>query len=396
MLNVMIDVDQAIAHIQRVFPVSTTTNVGLRQSLGMVVATDIHAKYDQPPFAQVALDGYAIDANSVVKSAIVTGMQAAGDVPLDVSPGKAVEIMTGAMLANGANTVVPYEHTSRLDDVITITEPYSRGDAIRQQGETTQQGDVILPQGSIVNSANISLLAANGYATLPVYQQPTVSLMTSGDEVIPVDATRALQQIHSSHEYAIGAVCADFGWEVVAHRHVEDCIATTITTIKQLVSSSNIVLLTGGVSKGKYDHVVAALQQLGATIYFHGVKLRPGKPLLAASLDGALIIGLPGNPQSAIICTRRFVIEPWLSRYVAKHRQVHKLLAEPSNFSKDLTLFALGRIDDLGKIQLVANSGSGDVVALSNSDGFVELPYSQQQHGGFPIGFSGKWFGWGR
>jgi molybdopterin molybdotransferase len=305
-------------------------NIALDEACGRVLAVNVKARRDQPPFPASAMDGYAVrhsDVQQLPSVLHVIGTSAAGhSFKGVVKPGTAVRILTGAPLPNGADTIVIQENTERDGETLLIIEDTSKGKNIRRAALDFAKGDLLVAKGAVLNPRDIGLLAAGNTPIVKVYRRAKAVLFTTGDElVLPGDRPRA-DQIVSSNSHAIAAMAQQFGAEVVNLGIVKDNLKATIAAVRKGLGAE-ILLTTGGASVGDHDYVQAAFKACGVNIGFWKIALRPGKPFMYGRKGKTHVMGLPGNPVSALV-TARIFLKPLLDRFsglpdvVAEHTAV--------------------------------------------------------------------------
>ncbi len=295
----------------------TIETIPLSNALGRVLAKPIYAKRDQPPFAASAMDGYAIkhaDTSLLPATFNIIGTSAAGNgFKGTLRHGTAVRILTGAPLPKGADTVVIQENTKRDGDILQIFEDTPKGKNIRRPGLDFAKGDLLVPANTILSPRDIGLLAASNAANIKVYRRPKIVLFTTGDElVLPGERPRA-DQIVSSNSHALAAMLQSFGVEVVNLGIVKDDLKATIAAVKKGLGS-DVLLTTGGASVGDHDYVQEAFKSCGVKIGFWKIALRPGKPFMYGRKGKTHVMGLPGNPVSALV-TARIFLKPLLNAF---------------------------------------------------------------------------------
>jgi molybdopterin molybdotransferase len=303
----LLPVDEALARILAKVKIMSVESLPLADCMDRILAADVKASRDQPPFLSSAMDGYAIRFVDQNKSLKLVGVAAAGHAFNGiVKSGQAVRILTGAPLPKGADTIVIQENTRITGHVLHALETTPVGKNIRAKGLDFKSGDVLLPAGTKINARDIGLAAAGNAPKLRVRRKPRLVLFTTGDElVLPGQKPRA-DQIISSNSHAIDAMAKAWGAEVVNLGIIPDTLQATISAINK-AGNADILITTGGASVGDHDYVQEALKASGIKIGFWKIALRPGKPLMFGRKGKLRVLGLPGNPVSALVCARIFL-----------------------------------------------------------------------------------------
>lgn len=355
---------------------------------GRVLAIDVVSDRDSPAADVSAMDGYAIclDQLTANNKIPIAGLAQAGSPPPTMVSNSVARIFTGAIVPVDADTVLKREDTEELADHIRVSQNVldqtSKGDHIRRVGENAGAGSLVVPAGKLVSPAVMATLANFGAATSMVKRQVNVVVLTTGDEVLPVTSTELKPwQLRNSNQATIRAALDAHPWiKTVDARHMKDDLTSLTLHLETALEEADAVVMTGGVSKGDYDFVPDAIAAVGGQVVFHGLPIRPGKPILGAGTNsGKLILGLPGNPVSTAINASRFLVP--LLRKIAGISSWHSTAMmgtlQEATFKKvPLHTMLLARVLDDGKIELTASKGSGDLVALGQSDGYVCLPPS--------------------
>lgn len=359
---------------------------------GRVLAADLVADRDCPALDMSAMDGYALRLDAGLSATLpVQATAAAGSPPLSLQAGHAIRIFTGAAVPVGADCVVRREDTLELPSQVQLIIPMSdlhRGQNIRRRGENSPHGAELLARGSLIDASSIAAVASFGASRLSVYRPLRVSVLNTGDELAEPGAAVEDWQIRDSNGPTLAAWLDRLSWvQTTARQRVSDTLHDVQAALTARLEDCDAILLTGGVSMGDTDYVPAAIESLGGEIVFHRLPIRPGKPVLGAILDGKLIVGLPGNPVSVAV-TARVVAEPLLRRLAGCRFAAPRLavqLAETDDKRLDLTWFRLVTIDAWGAVHLAKSQGSGDLVSLSRSSGFVEIPAAGDGRGPVPL-----------
>ena len=365
------------------FPAGTEP-VALEKAVNRVLAQPLVADRDGPPYHRVAMDGYAVDSQDGVREWRVRGLQFAGRAPLTrEGRATAIEVATGAVLPSGCDTVVPYEHTRRQGDVVTLEaeSPLPQGgNHVHRQGTDYHRGETLLAPGTLLRSVHLHSLATVGVDPVMVVRRPVWALAATGDELVEVRDAPQTWQIRRSNAAAIAGEARSWGLEVREQRVLPDDRARLIQGLERLLPGLDVLILTGGVSAGVLDLVPSVLADLGAETLFHKISQRPGKPLWCGRFSGGrdgpgtLVFGLPGNPVSSLFAFRRFAL-PWL--LACEGRRLPELRVKASGLPpppKGVTVF-LPWVEGSGPL---AWKGSGDFLALAGSTGFIELDDTPQ------------------
>jgi molybdopterin molybdotransferase len=356
----------------------------LSSALGRVLAEDITADRDYPPFDRSTRDGYAvrsIDLDQVPRSLRLVGESKAGaGFEGGVNKGECVQIMTGAPVPSGADAVVMLEYTRASDhgqkaDVV-FERAAGRGQNIVGTGTEIRGGKVVVGKGSRLSHATLALAAQVGHTRLQVYRRPRIAILSTGDEVVPIDRKPGLFEIRNSNAVSLAAQAALAGAEPVPLGNAPDRKPELRALIERGLEE-DILVLSGGVSMGKYDLVEAVLSDLGATFVFDAVAIRPGRPAVFAICRGKLVFGLPGNPVSTMVTFELFVApaidiltgtEPGpLPLFKAKLRKSTEQKAALTHFLPASVSFQ----DEGAVVEEIPWQGSGDIVALARANCFL-------------------------
>lgn len=385
----MIPVEEALEIVLREAQALPAEDVELDDALLRVLAEDVASDLDLPPFDRAAMDGYALRAADVAGAPValeIVGEVRAGQWPdLEVGPGQAVRIMTGAPVPPGADAVQPVESTQPLDEFrVTIRSAVPAGANVAPRGSEARAGTLLLSRGRAIDPAAVAVLASAGKARVRVARRPVLALLVTGDEIVAVSETPAPGQIRNSNGPAVAAQARLAGATVrllgVAPDR-QDAIAEALRP----GLSADVLVVSGGVSAGDYDLVEPALLGLGATFLFTKVAIRPGAPLVFGRRSGTLVFGLPGNPVSAQVTFDLFVRPALLkmqgARVLARPRVEVELATAVKNRS-DRKSHAPARVRFEGG-RLVArpirSMGSGDLAAHARANALVVIEAGRPQ-----------------
>jgi molybdopterin molybdotransferase len=376
----MISVQEALGLILKQSIPMETEETDLLGAMGHVLAESIKADRDAPPFHRVTMDGIAIDSRSLKDNSSfkIENIQAAGHPQLRLHDKKnCIEVMTGAILPENTDCVVPYEQIKLSDGMAILkSNEHATLQCIHLKGTDAKKGDILLAKGQQITPAIIGVLASTGISRVKVQKMPKVAVCSTGDELVDIDQKPEAHQIRKSNSFMLQAAL----WELNVHSdafHLKDDKEAMAKVLSELVKNYQVVLFSGAVSKGKYDFLPWVLQEIGMKKHIHGVAQRPGKPFLFGTIDNSLIFGFPGNPASTLVCFHTY-FKPWLKQYLGLQISQYKaVLTEDVLFDKPLTYHLLVSIrfknGSLAAVPL-QSSGSGDLVHLAQADAVISLP----------------------
>lgn len=356
-------------------------------ALGRVLAETIKADRDLPPFNRVSMDGIGIDYSAIEKgytTFIIRATQAAGDAPVDIeNEEECIEIMTGAALPSTIDTIVRYEDIEIKDGKALLkTINIKKGQNIHLQGVDRRKGDLVLTSGKVITPAVISMVASVGETELRVKRKPRVVIISSGDELVDVAATPLPYQIRRSNSYMMKGILAGIGIDA-GMVHIPDNLDAISVTLQQCLINFDVLLLSGGISMGKFDYIPEALKQLNVKQIFHKVQQRPGKPFwFGRHKEGPIVFAFPGNPVATFMCTQRYFM-PWLnaSLGIKTKPAVYAVLNADFVFQPKLKYFLQVTLEFAADGRWLATpvegNGSGDFANLVDTDAFMELPLNK-------------------
>jgi molybdopterin molybdotransferase len=370
---------EVISQISKLNHVTSTVNLSVWDAAGYVLAQDLIADRNYPPFDRATRDGYAVRASESTAGTTLRciGEIKAGDAltqPLE--QGTCVQIMTGAPMPPDADAVVMIEYTSRDKDFVHFQQSATKGQNIVTAGSEAAKEQTLLSSGAHLGYAELGLAAQIGAAQLRCAKKPRVAILSTGDEIVPVDASPGPYQIRNSNGVSLAAQVRDVGGEPVILGNASDRIESLGDKIQQGLQE-DLLVLSGGVSMGKYDLVEDVLKSLGATFYFDAVAIRPGKPAVFAMCNHKPVFGLPGNPISTMVTFELFVVPAidLLSGSPARPLPFLKAtLAEAMKEKPGMTHFLPARVQfDSGepRVKPLAWKGSGDTVAMAKANCFL-------------------------
>lgn len=370
---------------------------------GAVLREDVHAERDHPPFDRVMMDGIALQSAAVGdrRSFQIQATQAAGDPPLALlSPAHCIEIMTGAVLPAGCDAVVPVEKIRVAGGVAVLQDEVAvrLGQNVHARGSDSLRGARLLEAGVRLEAPDVATAAGAGMARLKVSRQPAFMVISTGNELVEPGDPMETWQIRRSNAYGVAAALRRRGFQRVADDHLPDDAATLTARLKAHLQSYDVLILSGGVSMGKFDLVPAALAACGVQQLFHKVAQRPGKPFwFGMAPNGSAVFALPGNPVSTLVCLARYVVPAMDRALGVRDAQSGERIALAAAVSWDPPLAGFLPVtvetDEEGRswARAAAHNGSGDFAALAGTRGFVELPPGPNIH---PKGFVTRLYRW--
>jgi len=381
----MISISEAIQIVISQIAQLPAQEIAIDLSHGRILAEDIVADTDLPPFDRAQMDGYAVraaDVANVPASLRIVGESAAGaGWHHEMKAGEAVRIMTGAPVPTGADAVQQVELTRENDSQVEILAPVELGRSIVRQASEIKSGETVLRAGEEINAAMIATLASFGYAKVKVSRRPRVAVMATGSELVDVDQKPGQDQIRDSNNYTIEAYATMSNAVVERLPLAGDDTEELKRQISRAAEHTDVLITSGGVSMGVYDFTKAALKELGAEIFFERVALRPGKPTVFARLGDTLVFGLPGNPVSVSVTFNLFVRTALRAMQGAKETTLpveHAVLARnlKGSIDRESYLPATLRTDEKGMLlaQPLKWGGSSDFVSFARATALINLP----------------------
>jgi molybdopterin molybdotransferase len=387
----MLTTQQAIAAIIDNLRPFGSEQVSLEDAPRRILRQQAVAERDQPPFDRVMMDGIAVDFSAFAEGCrrfSIQSTQAAGDPVTTLGDREScIEIMTGAVLPVGADCVIPVERISVTGGIAEIETDYEarRLQFIHERGSDHKRGDIVLEPGHRIRPMEVAILASCGMNAIEVSVQPTVRVISTGNELVEAGRPIADHQVRLSNGPALCSMLGEHGFTDCRHKHLPDDIATLEENLARQLDEADTLVLSGGVSMGKADFVPEVLAGLGVRKVFHKISQRPGKPMwFGFGPAGQTVFALPGNPVSALVCCRHYVIPALLaaSGKIPPTVQRRIVLAEDVTFSPNLTCFLPVRVESgvpcgLQAVPVPTNT-SGDFTSLKGTDGYVELAMEQE------------------
>ena len=381
----LLKVDDALEQLLADVTAAEVENVSLLHATGRVLAANLMANRDQPPFRASAMDGYAIKADNVKE--LPTKLQIIGEVPAGyhfpdaLHNWEAVRIFTGAPVPEGADTVVMQEKTERDGAFVSIMAEVTKGSNIREAGQDFKQGEVLLEKGTELTYRHLALAASMNHAVLPVYKRPVIAILSTGDELVLPGETPTESQIIAANNFAIASFAQTIGADIMDLGIARDDLSEISATIAKAVAAKVDCLITiGGVSVGDHDFVQDALKAAGMDLTFWRIAMRPGKPLLAGKIGATHVIGLPGNPVSSMIGALLF-LQPMIRKMIGKvgPYQINRAVLGspvPANDYRQSYLRARTHIDENGRTvaTLYSDQDSSKMASFAAADCVIIRP----------------------
>jgi molybdenum cofactor synthesis domain len=392
----MLELEDAVARILSSLPQARTETIDLAHAHGRIVAANISAPINLPPFDNSSMDGYAVRASDLARASELTpavlrlaGRIVAGQAPdVEVQPGRCVRVFTGSVIPPGADAVVMQEDTA-IDpsnpNQIQFLETVKPWENIRFHGEDVKAGTTILQSGQEINAARLSILAATGISQISVAKRPTVTLLATGSELQQGGGTLSPGQIFESNRASLRPLIERAGGCLVRSEIVPDDPASTRRALETAFATSDMVITCGGVSVGEMDFVKGAFEQLGGKLEFWKVAIKPGRPFVFGQLESKFLFGLPGNPVSAFVTfllLTRPALLGWQGAASVKLPRVRGTMAETISNPGNRRHFVRVTIDDSGTIHSAGIQASHTLSSLANANGLLDMaPKTELQKG---------------
>ena len=389
----MVDVSEAQKIVlDLVRSIVETEVVDITEAVGRILAEPIESQLDFPHWDNSAMDGYAVrfaDVRSSTPKHPIT-LEVIEEIPAGYQPkreicsGEAARIFTGAIVPQGADTIVMQEHTQRVQKHFVKIQITPTAKAfIRYRGEYAKVGDTLLAPGTVLNPPEIAILAATGSSQVAVYRRPKIAILSTGDELVTPHQPLQIGQIVDSNQYALAAFVRQAGAIPICMGIIPDDRPKLTAAMAEAIASADFVLSTGGVSVGDYDYVEAILAELGGEIHIRSVAVKPGKPLTVAKFSNCVYFGLPGNPVSALVSCWRFVA-PAINKLAGLPISTWEPKWLTATATQDLTAdgmretYLWGRLELVkGEYQFTLSGGShssGNLINLAGTNALGVIP----------------------
>lgn len=381
-MKTLITVEQAIEHIERcVYPVGSEA-VPILHSIGRVLSQDVVAQISHPPFDRSPLDGYAVRAADILGASretpvtlqVLDKLYAGENATVPVGSKQAVRLMTGSMIPEGADSVIRQEDTDEGEEAVQIYAPCSGN--VCHRGEDFREGSLLLPEGTSIDAAAVAVAASSGLTDLVVFRKVRTAVLSLGDELIQPGNPLQPGKIYDSNRCYLTSRLEQMGTKVVSTGTVGDDLGKIVWSLRDVCKTADLVVTTGGVSVGQKDLVEKALGATGARIVFHGISMKPGMPTLFAVKDGIPILGLSGNPFSAVVAFE-LLAHPLLAKmtYNGALRQKAFAATAANGFKKrNPSRRFLRGIFQNGAVTIPAEQSNGQMKAMVGCNCLVDIP----------------------
>ena len=372
----------------------------LERCIGRTLRQDVYAERDNPPFDRVCMDGIAIRSEGAGRTFVVEAMQPAGAPAVSLSDrAHAIEVMTGAVLPRGADCVVPLEEYDLIESTVTLKDqalikPYRN---VQRRGEDSMPGVPMLRAGTRLGAPELAVVASAGLAEVQVSAQPAFMVISTGDELVDPGQPIAEHQVRRSNVYAVVAALREHGFERVDDDHIADDEELLRARLARHLEHCDVLILSGGISKGRFDLVPKALKSLGVGEVFQQVAQQPGRPMwFGIGPRGQAVFGLPGNPVSTLMCLVRYVLPAAITAMGTLSPAPERVgLASSVTRARKFATFMPVVLEHSASGVRTAMprppNGPGDFLSLAGTDGFIELPPQSEP---YQVGFVARFYRW--
>lgn len=304
----MVSVLDAFSILKNNLPESKEVDYSLLQARKHVLSQNLYSPINMPPFRQSAMDGFALCLHDSLEYTIIGEIKAGDTHQVNLLPGQAIKIFTGAAVPDSAQAVIQIEKVSVKEPILQLQEHPKSGLNIRPIGEQNSEGDLALEKGSVLNAAAVGFLAGLGFTSVKVYQKSTIGILITGNELVKPGSELEYGKVYESNGVMLQTALKDTFFDEVKMYEVNDNFENTKTKLQQALSENDVVLVSGGISVGDYDFVAQALKELEVETLFYKVNQKPGKPLFTGKLKDKIVFALPGNPAACLTCFYVYVL----------------------------------------------------------------------------------------
>jgi molybdopterin molybdotransferase len=374
----MVTVEEAKKLLSENIHRADIVEVNILDALNCVIAEDILSPIDLPSFDQSSMDGYAINSGTDLNRnqfEIVGEIKAGDDSTIVLKPGQSVRIFTGASVPQSAGSIIFQEKVEEKNDILFLHEKIKHGDCIRKKGTQILKGEIALKKLTVLNPASIGFITSLGIDKVKIFRKPNISIIVTGNEIIAVGEELKNGKVYESNSFSLTSALMQMNIEVKNSLKVEDDLEALKLKIQSCLIDSDIVLLTGGISVGKYDFAFEAMKSCGVETIFYKVLQKPGMPVFAGKLGDKIIFALPGNPASALVCFYEYVYPTLKQMQGFQHIYLPKVkLKSIHSITKKVgkSIFIRAKIMDDGVAEL-GKQDSNMLRSFAEADGFIYL-----------------------
>ena len=372
----MISVQDAFSILQNNIPALSIVECSLEQARKQVLASDVFSPIQMPPFRQSAMDGYALCLFQGLEYEIIGEIKAGDSHQVQLFPGQAIKIFTGAPVPDTAQAVIQIEKVSAVIGRLLLQEEVKPNTNIRPIGEQIKTDELALPRGTLLNAAAIGFLAGLGFTAVNVFQKPRIGIVVTGNELTKPGEPLGYGKVYESNGIMLATALQDSFFEKVNSYEVNDDLGNTESILQEALVNNDIVLVSGGISVGDYDFVAQALETLGVETLFHKINQKPGKPLFAGKKENKLVFALPGNPAAALTCFYVYVLPTlkMISGETTNYNQTKSFgLAHDFSVRNTRAQFLKASVDN-GQLTILSHQASSMLNSFAISNGMVFVP----------------------
>ncbi|WP_281237782.1 molybdopterin molybdotransferase MoeA [Flavobacterium praedii] len=377
----MISVPEAFSILEHNLPVLQEVEISLFQARKHILAQSLMSPINMPPFRQSAMDGYALCLHDALVYVIVSEIKAGDSHLVNLIPGQAVKIFTGAAVPDSAQAVIQIEKVAANGTQLLLDELVAPETNVRPIGEQISAGDLALQKGTLLNAAAIGFLAGLGFTKIPVYKKPKVGIVVTGNELSKAGTPLEYGKVYESNGIMLQSALIDAFYDEVTIYEVNDDFENTKNKLNEALTANDVVLVSGGISVGDYDFVARALKDLQVETLFYKVNQKPGKPLFAGKLNNKVVFALPGNPAACLTCFYVYVLPTLtiLSGAEANYQQAVLLpLAHDFEVKNTRSQFLKASINN-GEAEILTHQNSSMLNSFSVSNGLVYVPHGHYE-----------------
>ena len=377
----MISVQEAFSILEQNLPTLHEVEISLFQARTHILAQSLLSPINMPPFRQSAMDGYALCLHDALVYEIIGEIKAGDSHIVELLPGQAVKIFTGAAVPDSAQAVIQIEKVAANGTQLLLDELVEPETNVRPIGEQISEGDLALEKGTLLNAAAIGFLAGLGFTKVNVYKKPKVGIVVTGNELSKPGTPLEYGKVYESNGIMLQSALIDAFYDAVTLYEVNDDFENTKNKLNEALTANDVVLVSGGISVGDYDFVARALKELHVKTLFYKVNQKPGKPLFAGKLNNKMIFALPGNPAACLTCFYVYVLPTLviLSGAEANYQQAVLFpLAHDYDVKNTRSQFLKASISN-GEAQILSHQNSSMLNSFSVSNGLIYVPHGHYE-----------------